>query len=190
MTQLSPRRLISLCTALLLVTALLPAVGQPGPDETGLMEAGAAALKPFKQQLMSALVQGLKEGPESAIQVCSEVAPAIAAEVSTETVTIGRTSHKLRNPENAPKAWMEPLLQRYSEDPALEAPTLVALPDGGHGYVEPILVRPACLKCHGTTLDPAVKEQIERFYPDDQATGFESGDVRGLFWVELKAQAQ
>lgn len=172
--------------ALLLLAAVLPAaLALAGPDEDGLMELGASALKPFKQKLMSALVNGMKEGPEAAILVCSEQAPIIAAEAGSPGVTLGRTSHRLRNTANAPEPWMEPLLERYAADPGLSAPTLVDLEDGGHGYVEPIVVRPACLKCHGETMDPGVAKKIDTLYPEDAARGFKEGDFRGLFWVKM-----
>ena len=41
-----------------------------------------------------------------------------------------------------------------------------------------------CLQCHGEVLDPAVAGKIAELYPDDQATGFIDGDLRGVFWVE------
>jgi hypothetical protein len=166
--------------------ALLPAaMAWAGPDEDQLKAAGAEALKPFKQQLMSALVKGLKGGPVSALEVCKDQAPKLAGEAGTDSVTIGRTSHRLRNPANAPEPWMEPLLEKYAGDPEMTAPTLVALPAGGYGYVEPITVRAACLECHGVTLDPAVEQKIDELYPADRASGFKEGDFRGLFWVKI-----
>ena len=87
----------------------------PGPDEDRLKATGAEALKPFKQQLMSALVKGLKEGPGIGDpEVCKDQAPKIAAEAGADSITIGRTSHRLRNRANAPEPWMEPLLEKYA----------------------------------------------------------------------------
>ncbi len=174
-----------LLTRILLVAMLPAAMAWAGPDEDQLKAIGAEALKPFKQQLMSALVKGLKEGPLSALEICKDQAPKIAAEAGTDSITIGRTSHRLRNQANAPEPWMEPLLEKYAGDPEMTAATLVALPAGGHGYVEPITVRAACLKCHGEALDPAVAKKIDALYPDDTARGFKEGDFRGLFWVKI-----
>jgi len=171
---------------LLLVTLLTTAPAGAGPDEEALETRGAEALKPLKQQLMSALVQALQEGgPGEAITVCSEQASTIAARVATPGVTLGRTSHQLRNPENAPEKWMEPVLEKYAGNPKSSEPSLVALEDGGHGYAEPIFIRSACLKCHGTTLAPGVAEKLAALYPEDKATGFAEGDFRGIFWVRL-----
>jgi len=43
-----------------------------------------------------------------------------------------------------------------------------------------------CLMCHGSGLDPALKAEIERLYPDDQATGFKAGELRGAFTVTIR----
>ena len=53
------------------------------------------------------------------------------------------------------------------------------------GYVEPIVTQPMCIACHGETLSPAVADAIGRLYPEDRATGFAAGDLRGVFWVEF-----
>jgi hypothetical protein len=36
-----------------------------------------------------------------------------------------------------------------------------------------------CLTCHGQDVDPKLKAEIDRMYPNDQAIGFEEGDIRG-----------
>jgi hypothetical protein len=174
--------MVLLILAVLLAT--VPALA--GTDEETLETRGAEALKPLKQQLMKALVGALQDGgPGEAIKVCSEQAAAIAERVAPPGVTLGRTSHRLRNPDNAPAEWMKPVLAKYAADPALTGATLVPLEDGGHGYVEPIVTRAACLKCHGTDLAPGVAGKLATLYPDDRATGFAEGDFRGLFWARF-----
>ena len=36
---------------------------------------------------------------------------------------------------------------------------------------------------------PDVASRISELYPEDRATGFEAGDLRGIFWVEFPAAA-
>ena len=122
-----------------------------------------------------------------AIAVCRDAAPALAARSSGDGVRVGRTSHKLRNPRNAPQPWMEPLLGHYLEEPDARAPRSVSLEAGRAGYVEPIYVQAPCLACHGQALAPEIAERLAELYPDDRATGFEIGDFRGLFWAEFPA---
>lgn len=150
------------------------------------MERAKNALQPFKEQLVDALTGALQEGdPESAISVCREKAPQIAAELSVDGIRMGRTSHRLRNPDNAPEPWVEPLLAAYLEDPENPQPRAVRLDESTIGYVEPIYAMSFCLSCHGPSIEPALLETIQSLYPEDQATDFRMHDVRGLFWVTL-----
>jgi hypothetical protein len=172
---------------LVVMAILLVGCGKAEVETVDGEARGAEALRPLKSSLQTALLEGLSEGPEGAIAVCRERAPELAAQAGGAGVLVGRTSHKLRNPDNAPKPWMRPLLNAYVADPADTTPRVVDLPDGGMGYVEPIYVKALCLGCHGETVAPSVEETIAELYPEDQATGFEKGDFRGLFWVEFAA---
>jgi hypothetical protein len=154
-------------------------------NESEYKEAGATAVLPFKKSLKSALVAGLEEGPVNAISVCSVEAPKLAEKASSATVKVGRASRKLRNPANAPKPWMEPLLDSYENDPESREPAVVIIDDQTVGYVEPIYVQPLCVTCHGATLAPDLAAKIDELYPSDRATGYVAGDLRGVFWAEL-----
>ena len=156
------------------------------PAEVPGVSSGAAILMPFKQDLKAALVDGLAEGPAAAIAACNVEAPGIAARLSVDGVRVGRSSHKLRNPANAGPDWVEPLLAAYLEDVDNRSPVTVALDDGRTGYVEPIIAQPKCLTCHGATLATDIAERIAALYPEDEATGFAEGDLRGVFWVEYE----
>lgn len=175
--------------AILATLALLcGSAGVAAADDSAALERGAEVLAPFKARLKAALLAGMSEGPAHAIDVCRLEAPAIAAAASVEGVRVGRTSHRLRNPDNLPPAWVAPLLDDYVRDPTGLAPRAVALPDGRAGYVEPIVVQPLCLACHGESLAPEVAARLREAYPDDRATGFDVGDFRGLYWAELPTQ--
>jgi hypothetical protein len=50
-------------------------------------------------------------------------------------------------------------------------------------YMKAIPTRGICLRCHGEKIDPSLRMVLDRFYPEDQATGFEIGDVRGAFTI-------
>jgi hypothetical protein len=142
------------------------------------------ALAPLKQGLMSTLQAALAEGPVAAVDACRLAAPGIAEGAATDVYAVGRTSDRLRNPDNAPEPWMVPLLERYREAPPdPPAGTVVALEGDRIGYVEPIHVKPLCTTCHGTSVDEALLAHIRERYPEDRATGYSVGDFRGLFWV-------
>ena len=145
---------------------------------------GALLLAPFKQDLKSALMRGMESGPAAAISACSTEAPLIAGGLSVDGVAMGRSSHKLRNPGNVAPDWAVPFMQAYAAG-TQAGPATVELADDRFGYVEPIMMQPMCLNCHGEALHPDVASRISELYPDDQATGFSEGDFRGVFWVEF-----
>lgn len=148
---------------------------------------GAEILAPLKQELKQALLTGMQEGPVHAISVCKDQAPVIAASLSVAGTRIGRTSHRLRNPANVAPGWVDAALQSYLKKGADRTPVTVSLPNAREGYVEPIVLQPLCVVCHGKSLAPEVEAQINATYPEDAATGFEVGDLRGVFWVEYSA---
>ena len=145
---------------------------------------GAEMLAPLKKDLKQALIAGMQKGALNAISVCKDQAPAIADSLSIEGVEFGRTSHRLRNPANSAPDWVDPVLEAYLGEDSDRAPRLVHLPNDRLGYVEPIVLQPLCLACHGKFLAPDVAAKIKEAYPEDEATGFEVGDLRGVFWVE------
>lgn len=127
------------------------------------------------------------DGPAAAIKVCSQEAVQIAGTVGTEHgVLIGRTSFKLRNPANAPREWVKPFVEDRQD-----TPEFVALGEGAAGAIFPIHLNVKCLMCHGGPDDilDQVKTELAELYPNDAATGFKQGDLRGWFWVEVPPDA-
>ena len=61
--------------------------------------------------------------------------------------------------------------------------------DGRFAALLPIQLKVGCLGCHGPreSILPTVREALEAAYPDDKATGFKAGELRGWFWVEVPA---
>lgn len=177
------KRRLSLACCLLL---LLPGALSASQTDTALpLQQATRLIEQFESQLKSHLMAGLQQGPVQAIAICREQAPDIARQLSTNGITIGRTSHKLRNPGNATPAWVAPLLERYQQLSKPAAPSHVILDNGDVGYVKPIYIKPPCLTCHGQHLSPELNQQLQTLYPKDAASGFSTGDFRGLFWVRL-----
>ena len=169
----------------IIVLALAVGVGQAQDAE---LARGAELLSPFKHDLQEALRLGLTKGPVEAIGACKVQAPEIAKALSKDGINLGRSSHRLRNPANSPPEWVSPILGAYVDDSADRAPRVVPLQNNRFGYVEPILIKPLCLTCHGEVLAPDVASRIDELYPEDRATKFNDGDFRGVFWVEFPAK--
>lgn len=163
------------------------------PSEAERATQSRTLIKGFAKQLKARLVTAMKDGgPTAAIAVCNAVAPEIAQQSSDDSGwTVGRTALKLRNPKNAPDDWERAVLDDFSAK-ALQGQDLTSLEhfetvtrEGKRvfRYMKAIPVGKPCLACHGSNVRPDVLETIRQFYPDDQATGFKAGGLRGAFTI-------
>jgi len=102
-----------------------------------------------------------------------EIAEEVGAKHGLE---IGRTSFRLRNTDNTPPVWAELLV-----DDRVAEPVLLADRSGRLGAFSPIELASFCTRCHGEPdkLAPGVSGMLAELYPDDRATGFAEGDLRG-----------
>ena len=126
---------------------------------------------------------------EKAIKVCKEMAPGLTGTYNNHSTTIGRTGIRVRNAANAPDALEKPQLeyfQKLFEEGKPLKPKLVADEKGMVHYFKPILLQPLCLNCHGNEeldISPAVLAMLKKEYPEDKATGFAAGDLRGMWHI-------
>lgn len=145
----------------------------------GISQQFAATLLPTLQE---ALASG---GPVKAIEVCSIRAPEIADELSAATSwSVRRVSLKARNHERAiPDSWERSMLEQF-EIEQQDGATMGSLNgsdvvDGEFRYMQAQLAMPLCLTCHGSNLSADVSSALAEHYPNDLATGYGEGDIRG-----------
>lgn len=50
--------------------------------------------------------------------------------------------------------------------------------------MNPIPTSGLCLTCHGTDLVDEITNKVKLLYPNDQATGFDVGDIRRAFTLQ------
>jgi hypothetical protein len=129
--------------------------------------------------------------------VCQTIAPGLAEEAGeARGLKVGRTGLRVRNPANAPDDWERRVLEDFAAK--IEAGTDVAKLEHAETVIDavgvatfrymkaiPMAAEP-CLTCHGAP-EPALKAEILRLYPQDQATGFKPGELRGAFTVTAPA---
>jgi len=183
---------------ILLVWIAGAARGGTAEDEA-LAGARAAAAK-LSGGLMSALTEALRAGGETnALAVCHDRAQIITTAITAETGrTVRRTSLRTRNAANRPDAWeragLEAFIRRAAAGEAPEALeiTEVVAADGQRvfRYLKAIPTRTMCLRCHGPAVAPEVLTAVKRLYPDDEATGFREGDIRGAVSVQQPLPSQ
>ena len=157
------------------------------------IEKARAVAADFGARLLTELQKAIAAGgPLNAIGVCNTIAPEIAAEKSAAAqMSVGRTSLKLRQPKNEPDAWELQQLQRFEarkaagENPAAIEVGEYVEKDGKpvFRYMKAIPTGGVCLNCHGTQVSPEVAAKLHELYPQDRATGFAAGDLRGAFTI-------
>lgn len=188
MTRLS----IGVLPVLLLFPVLAPA-----QDADALLAASRETAGQLIQQLGAQLRAELaKGGPEGAVVVCKTIAPELAGRLSRDTGwRVSRVSLKARNPLlGSPDAWEQRGLEEFDRRAAagekaetLEVAEIVEEPAGRYyRYMKALPVQPLCLTCHGTTetMSPDVLQRLRAEYPNDRATGYRAGQVRGAVTVK------
>ncbi len=161
------------------------------------LDQARGAMSQLGKTLKGQLVDTMSEqGPVAALSVCSANARGLTAQVASETgVTVGRSSLRLRNPANAAPEWVAHWLTGQGERPAEGVPGLVTIAPGPSGEtaraLAPLAIEAPCLTCHGPvdTLAPELSEALAQRYPDDDATGYALGDLRGAIWAEVPVSA-
>ncbi len=139
----------------------------------------------LKTELVSAMQAG---GPQHAVSVCEAQAPKIAQGIEAETGwRVQRVALKTRNPANQPTDTQRVVLEQF--DQALRTGVGASIPhhsfvtDKRWVYMRPISTQGVCLTCHGQNVDADLLANIQSHYPDDLATGFAEGDLRGAFVI-------
>lgn len=167
----------------------------PDPEQAALAKAEAAA-KTLGGQLKGALMQALSEGtPADALEMCAGKAQTMTAGAGERAgAKVGRSSLRLRNPDNAPPDWVAGWLQEQGERPVDGVKGLSRVdetPDGKVArFLAPIGIEPPCTQCHGPqdSLAEGVAAGLAARYPNDAAVGYAVGDLRGALWAEVPVQ--
>mgnify|MGYP003950096857 FL=1 len=177
-----------------LLLAALPALAQ---DIGALTAETKKAVLPVIPKVVAAMQDAIaSQGVAGAIPVCKEQAPALIKEVRDSTGwSIRRVSLKTRNAERGtPDLWEVRQLADFNiraangEKPETIEKSEIVSVDGKpvFRYMKALPVGDACLKCHGPaeTLDAGLKAKLAETYPQDRATGYSKGEIRGALTVK------
>ena len=159
------------------------------------IQASEQLVKQYSSALGGKLMVALNNyGAVEAIKVCSREAQVLAESHSAEGWQIKRVSRKWRNILDRPDTVEVAMLEMF-DNPATtdEYLTRWSGPDTARvfHYYKKIVIRDACLKCHGDlqTFDLDLYKRIKIKYPYDKATGYQAGDLRGMFVVSVEYPA-
>jgi len=188
-----------LIPALLALVLAGPALADDAQQAKYLEDSRKTAIE-FTDKLGAMLKQQLQAGgAEGAIGVCKQYAPALAAEYSGDGRTLKRVSLKPRNPAlGTPDAWEKQMLESFEHSlsdgkqiSTMEASTVTEGPNGRwFRYMKAIPTQPVCLQCHGQPyqIPDGVKALLAKEYPNDQATGYSAGSIRGAVSIKWKME--
>ncbi len=188
--------LLTLSSIFLIVHCTQPTPPAPTSVTEDLFEAvylkrgqqvAAATFATLSSNLQKAMQEG---GVAHAVEYCRlSAAPLVDSLEKKYSAKIRRTSLKVRNPDNRPTPHELTQLQAYQQQLAagetLSAVTK-AIGDDKMAFYAPIQLMPLCQKCHGEmgkTLANTDYDLIQKLYPEDQATGYRTGDWRGMWSI-------
>lgn len=168
-------------------------ISSAGFASTAEVVEARALVKQFGGKLKPELVAAMKSGgPVHAISVCKDKAPAIAKSLSQSSGwDVKRVSLKNRSPIAEPDAWETKVLNQFEQQRAegmkpgkIEYSEVVE--ENGQKtfrYMKAIAIGKGqpCLHCHGTNLNEGVQKKLQALYPNDKATGYTIGQIRGAF---------
>ncbi|MBK6742164.1 MAG: DUF3365 domain-containing protein [Hydrogenophilales bacterium] len=181
--------------ALLSACLLAACASSPNAEKQAAMadearKAAGSLAQTLGGELKQAMTAG---GPEAAIAVCKDKAPKIAADITQKTgMQVTRVSPKNRNPGAVPDAWeaqaladLERRLAAGEKPETLDTWQVVDTPKGKvFRYAKGLPVGAVCLNCHGELITDGVKAKLATEYPNDKATGYKAGMLRGLISIK------
>ncbi len=172
----------------MLVTVLFTASAHGSTTlEQQAADLAAQFISRLKPQLKQAMAEG---GPTRAVEICATQAPMIADALSAESGwSVRRVSLRQRNASRAtPDAWERTILEQFDRRQAAgEVPADLHFGEtrGGHyRYMQAQGVEGLCLVCHGESIAAPIAATLEKYYPDDHATGYSMGQVRGAISLQ------
>lgn len=178
-------------TLLTLITGACNAMAQ----ETAWVQDARSVAGAVPPKLLKVLSDQIAQGGvASAVPVCHEKAPQMAKAASEQSGwAIRRVSLKNRNPKAVPDAWEREALEEFDRRAAagediskLEKFATVDV-DGrpSYRYMKALPTQPLCLSCHGSgeTIPAEVADKLHALYPNDKATGYAVGQIRGALTI-------
>ena len=143
-------------------------------------------------QLKKSLAKG---GVPNAIQYCNVAAfPLVDSLSKVHQAKIRRTSLKVRNPKDAPTQVEKNILDKYATQAAAGEKLKPIIEQNSNNtitFYAPIKVNAFCLQCHGQIGESLAEENyqvIQKHYPNDKATGYKDGDLRGIWSIEFTTE--
>lgn len=164
-------------------------------NETAYLQKGDSITSIAQGILMKNVAEAIaQKGVAGAVEFCNLKAIPLTDSISKTTLSsIHRFSDKNRNPSNAitttldKNAWTT--LASRLKDSTINEKHFIVQEGKDVYYYKPIkIAMPTCLKCHGEPnkdIAPETLQTIVKKYPQDKATNYKEGDLRGMWRVKM-----
>ncbi|GAA5520248.1 DUF3365 domain-containing protein [Aliifodinibius salicampi] len=164
-------------------------------DTTAVVEAAkeitTASFKTLSSNLQKAMSEG---GVSNALEFCNiKAMPLTDSLASHYGIELQRASHQPRNPVNKADSLEMIAIKEYIRniEQGRELKPVTYTRENAIIYHAPIRIQgQLCLSCHGspgTDISQSDVEIIQELYPEDMATGFEIGELRGIWSIQFPA---
>ncbi|EAS18734.1 hypothetical protein BBFL7_00997 [Flavobacteria bacterium BBFL7] len=132
-----------------------------------------------------------KKGTKAAVTFCNVKAYPITDSMAVaQNARIKRVSDRPRNINNQANKKEIAIIEQFKKSIASnkDYKPVTDLIDGVNHFYYPITTNSMCLQCHGS-LDKNVSKEVYntilKLYPEDQATGYNVNEVRGIWAIEF-----
>ncbi|MCJ2186590.1 c-type heme family protein [Novosphingobium beihaiensis] len=182
------------------LAALCAACAQEEPplDEAAVLARSDAVAGHFQSALQGQLKTALAAGgPMLAVTVCHDAAPLIAAqELERSGAEVSRVAERNRSPAGRLTDEVRAHYTGLASAPLVNGKPASRIWRSGMGdgaiinvlRAIPMREKP-CTVCHGTNVASDLAARIRELYPNDKATGFKPGDMRGAMLIRWPAAA-
>lgn len=150
-----------------------------------------AAFKTLSAHLQQAMAEG---GVANALKFCNiKAMPLTDSLARSYGIELRRASHRPRNPANRADSMELATIQTYlgQIEANNELRPVVHASGQQISYHAPIRIPGAlCLNCHGqpaSDISESDLRVIQKLYPEDEATGFSVGELRGIWSIRFPA---
>jgi hypothetical protein len=159
------------------------------------MEKGQQLAIETQKVLGSNLVKAINEdGPINALVFCNIQAHPLTDSMATALKAhITRVTDQPRNQDNAANEDQLTYISAAKQKLAVgeELRPEISVKDGKVTGYYPIITNQMCMQCHGSENDQITQEtlaKINELYPNDKATGYNVGELRGIWVVEMDGE--
>ncbi len=188
-------KITHLFLSLSFASSLVLATTNTQVNQNEIVEIGKKSAATLAQTLGKNMKAHMKSGgPLDALTFCSNEADTLTQSVNKNlNAKAKRVTLQARSAANFPTETEKKVLESLDalQKSGVTLPEYLVQKVGAKEFkfYKPIVIdNGVCLKCHGNLEEGELKNTIKARYPDDKATGYKMGDLRGAIVVDINTK--